>query len=68
MLFVHGLLVMVQRNVYEFPATPVNVDIELAVLPKDPPVPLTIVHPPVPTEGELAASVTEVIPQVALPF
>lgn len=44
---------------------PVNVEVELDELPKEPPVPLTMLQEPVPTEGEFAASVTVVNPQVA---
>ena len=46
---------------------PLNVDVGLAVLLKEPPVPETTLHDPVPTVAEFAARVTVVNPQVADP-
>ena len=46
---------------------PENVEVELLALPKLPPVPLTTLHAPVPTEGVFAAKVTVVKPQVEAP-
>jgi len=64
---VQGLLEIVHLKVYVCPATPLKFVVELFVLAKDPPVPDTILHKPVPIEGVLAASVTVVNPQVAVP-
>ena len=44
---------------------PLKVDVGLDDVVIVPPVPLTILHAPVPIVGELAASVTDVSPQVA---
>lgn len=49
------------------PAVPVNVEVGLVVFAKLPPVPLTMLHTPVPIVGVLAAKVTCVKPQVAAP-
>ncbi len=49
------------------PAVPVKVDVGLEVVVTVPPVPLMILHSPVPTVGVLPARVTEVSPQVAAP-
>ena len=49
------------------PAVPLKVEVGLAVLAKLPPVPLTMLHWPVPTVGALAARVTWVRPQVVTP-
>ena len=65
---VQGLFVIVQRKVYEEPAVPVKVDAALDAVVIVPPVPLTMLHAPVPTVGALPARVTEVCPQVAAPF
>ena len=46
---------------------PVNVLVGLAGVVIVPPVPDTIVQEPLPTEGEFAASVTEVNPHVDAP-
>ena len=64
---VHGLLLMIQRKVYVFPAVPVKVDVGLDGVVTLPPVPLMILHAPVPTDGVLAARVSVVSPQVADP-
>ena len=64
---VHGLLLILQRNVYVLPAVPVKVDVGLEEVVTVPPVPLIILHAPVPTVGVLAARVTVVSPQVAAP-
>jgi hypothetical protein len=63
----HGGFVMVQRKVYAVPAVPVNVLTGLVGVVIDPPVPLTILHAPVPVTGVLPANVTVVIPQVEIP-
>ena len=58
---------MVHLNTYVVPAIPVNV---LAGLLSDailPPVPDTMLHDPVPTVGELAASVVLVLPHIEAP-
>ena len=65
---VQGLLLMVHLNVYVEPAVPLNVEVGLDALPKEPPVPLMMLQDPVPTEGVFAASVTDVNPQVDEPF
>ena len=62
-LGVQGALLIVHRNVYVLPAVPLNVLVALAVFPKLPPVPLTMLHNPVPTVGVLPASVVLVTPQ-----
>ena len=64
---VQGALEIVQRKVYVLPAVPVKVDVGLAALAKLPPVPLTTLQAPVPTDGVFAASVTVVNPQVDAP-
>ena len=63
---VQGLLLMVQRKVYELPAVPVKVDVGLEAVVTVPPVPLMILHTPIPTVGVLAASVTDVSSHVAI--
>ena len=55
---VHGLLLMIQRRVYVVPAVPVNVEVGLEVVVTVPPLPLTMLHAPVPTVAVFAASVT----------
>ena len=62
---VQGSLEIVQRKVYAVPAVPEKVVVGLVSEAKDPPVPLTIVHLPVPTVGVFPARVTVVSPQVA---
>jgi hypothetical protein len=59
---VQRALVIVQRNVYEELADPVKVDIGFVGSVIVPPVPLTMLHNPVPTVGALPASVAEMIP------
>jgi hypothetical protein len=59
--------VIVHLNVYAVPAVPLNVEVALAGVVIVPPVPLTIVHKPVPTVGVFAASVTLVNPHVVAP-
>ena len=49
------------------PAVPLKVDVELVGAVITPPVPLTMLQAPVPTEGVLPARVTEVNPQVEAP-
>ena len=62
-LGVQGALLIVHRRVYVVPAVPLKVLVALAVLPKLPPVPLTMLHAPVPTVGVFAANVVLVTPQ-----
>jgi len=57
---VQGALLIVQRKVYVVPATPVNPEVGLDGVVIVPPVPLMIVHAPVPTLGVFAANVAEV--------
>ena len=64
---VQGELEIVQRNVYVTPGVPLKVDVGLDGLVTVPPVPLIILHAPVPTDGVFAASVTWVSPQVEAP-
>ena len=54
----HGELEIVQRNVYVVPAVPLKVDVGLEGVVTMPPVPLIMLHDPVPTDGVFAASVT----------
>jgi hypothetical protein len=61
-------LVIVQRNVYDEPVDPVKVDVGFDGALITPPVPLTMVHSPVPTEGELPASVADIIPPDGVAF
>ena len=61
----HGALDIVQRKTYDVPVVPVKVEPGVVAAANDPPVPLMIVHEPVPTVGLFAARVTVVIPQVA---
>ena len=63
----HGEFDIVHLNVYVDPAVPLNVDVGLDELPNDPPIPLTIDHKPVPTDGLFPAKVTVVTPQVEEP-
>ena len=49
------------------PAVPLNIDVGLAALLKDPPAPENTVQVPVPTVGVFADSVTVVKPQVVAP-
>ena len=62
-----GALEIVQRNVYVLPEMPEKVDVGLDGEAIEPPVPLMMLHCPVPTVGVFAASVTEVSPQVDVP-
>ena len=55
-----GALVIVQRNVYDVPAAPVNVDEGLVGLVTVPPAPLMMLQEPLPTPGALAANVVDV--------
>jgi hypothetical protein len=63
----HAPLVIVQRSVYEFPATPEKLDVGLAAVVIVPPVPETILQAPVPVVGVFPARATLVKPQVELP-
>ena len=63
----HGLFDIVHLKVYVEPAIPVKVDVALDDVVIVPPVPLTMLQAPVPTDGVLPAKVTEVNPQVADP-
>ena len=64
---VQGLLETVHLNVYVVPAVPVKVDVALVGVATVPPVPDTMLQAPVPIEGALPASVTDVDPHVAAP-
>ena len=64
---VHGLFDIVQLKVYVEPAVPIKVEVGLDAVVIVPPVPLTMLHAPVPTVGVLPARVTVVNPQVAAP-
>ena len=64
---VHTPLVVVHRRVYALPAVPVKVEDMLFMFPNEPPMPLTILHEPVPTVSVVAAIVTVVRPQVEEP-
>ena len=64
---VQGLLEIVHLNVYVAPAVPLKVEVGLEGVLIVPPAPDIMLHAPVPTEGVLAASVTDVKPQVAGP-
>ena len=59
--------VIVQRNVYEEPAVPLNVEVGLDAVVTLPPIPETILHAPVPTVAVFPAKVTLVKPHVAAP-
>jgi hypothetical protein len=61
------LLVIVHCSVYATPTVPEKVDVGLDAVPKDPPLPLTILQLPEPTLGAFAARVTEVSPHVVTP-
>ena len=54
-----GEFEILHLNTYVVPTVPLNVEVGLEEFPKDPPVPLTIVQLPVPTDGVFAAKVTE---------
>lgn len=64
MELVHGLLLIVHRKVYVFPATPLNAEVELEGVAIVPPVPLTILQLPVPIVGVFADKLTYVSPHV----
>jgi hypothetical protein len=64
---VHGALLIVQRNTYAVPAVPVKVLVGLVGIATVPPIPLTILHTPVPNAGVFAASVVVVKPHIAAP-
>lgn len=55
-----GELLIVQRNVYVVPATPVKVEVGLDGVVTVPPAPLTMLQAPVPTVAVFAAKVAEV--------
>ena len=59
---VQSALVIVQRRVNAELADPVKVDVGFVGSVMVPPVPLTMLHNPVPTVGALAASVADMIP------
>ena len=61
---VQGELLIVQRSVYVVPATPVNVEVGLEGVVTEPPVPLTMLHAPVPTAGVFAARVADVAQRI----
>ena len=58
---------MVHCNTQVTPAVPEKVLVGLVGAVIIPPIPLIILHEPVPTPGELPASVTTVNPQVVAP-
>ena len=58
---------MVHLNTYAVPAVPVKVLTGLVGVVIVPPVPLTILHAPVPTAGVLAARVAVVNPHINTP-
>jgi hypothetical protein len=64
----HGLLDIVHLNTYPTPAVPVNVEVGLVGVVILPPVPLTMVHNPVPTTGVFPARVTDMAPPEAVTF
>ena len=61
---VQGALLMVQRKVLVLPAAAVNVATGLVVEEKDPPLPDTIDHEPVPDVGAFAVNGVEVCPHL----
>jgi hypothetical protein len=61
---VQGVFDMVQRSVYDEPAIPEKDDAGLEIDDMVPPVPLIMLHAPVPAVAAFAASVTEVCPHV----
>jgi hypothetical protein len=64
----HGLFDIVHLNTYPTPAVPVNVEVGLVGVVILPPVPLTMVHNPVPTTGVFPARVTDMDPPEAVTF
>jgi hypothetical protein len=64
---VQGLFEIVHLNVYVEPAKPLKVEVALDGVVIVPPVPLTMLQAPVPTEGVLPARVTVVNPHVDEP-
>jgi hypothetical protein len=58
---------IVHLIVYVLPKIPLKVEVALDAFPNEPPMPLTILQPPVPKEGEIPANVTLVRPQVDAP-
>jgi len=62
-----GELLMVQRSTYVVPAVPLNTLVGLDGVVIAPPVPLTILHDPVPTAGVLPASDALVRPHMTDP-
>ena len=64
---VHGAWLMVHINTYAVPAVPVKVLVGLVGVVTVPPIPLTILHAPVPTTGVLAARVAVVNPHIKAP-
>ena len=63
-LEVQGELLIVQRSVLVLPAAAVNVAKGFVVDEKEPPLPETIVHAPVPEVGAFAVSTVEVCPHL----
>ena len=62
---VHSALLIVHLRTYAVPDVPVNVLTGFAGSVIVPPVPLTILHDPVPMTGIFAASVAVVTPHIA---
>jgi hypothetical protein len=55
-------LEIVHLKIYDPPAVPLNVEVGLVGVVIVPPVPLTMVHNPDPTVGELPARVADINP------
>ena len=58
----HGLFDIVHLKTYVTPAVPLSVEVGLVGVVIVPPVPLTIVHNPVPTAGVFPARVADIVP------
>jgi len=64
----HGLFDIVHLKTYVTPAVPLSVEVGLVGVVIVPPVPLTMVHNPVPTLGVLPARVADMAPPEAVTF
>ena len=60
-------LVIVQLSVYAVPAAPVKAEVGLAGVVTVPPLPLKMLHKPVPTDGVFPERVVDVSPHMAIP-
>ncbi len=58
------VLMLISQAQLSLPATPENEELLAPAFANDPPLPVMIVHKPVPTRGIFPASVTEVDPHV----